>query len=59
MIKKITVIILSCIIIFSCGKKSDPKYIDPEKKAELKKVLITPTPARRRRRAIFDVFGVF
>ena len=40
MIKKITLIILLFCIVISCGKKGDPKYIDPEKKAELKEVLI-------------------
>tara|TARA_B100000900_G_scaffold260973_1_gene222449 strand:- start:706 stop:837 length:132 start_codon:yes stop_codon:yes gene_type:complete len=40
MIKKITLIILLLCAVISCGKKSDPEYIDPEKRAELKKVLI-------------------
>ncbi len=40
MIKKITLIVLLLCAVISCGKKSDPKYIDPEKKAELKRVLI-------------------
>ena len=40
MIKKITLIILLFCAIISCGKKGDPKYMDPEKKAELKEVLI-------------------
>ena len=40
MIKKITVIILSCIIIFSCGKKSDPKYEDPENKKKVHTTVI-------------------
>ena len=40
MIKKITLIILLFCTIISCGKKSDPEYIDPEKKAEIKKVII-------------------
>ncbi len=40
MIKKITLIILLFCIIISCGKKGDPKYMEPKKKAELKKVLI-------------------
>ncbi len=26
MIKKITLIIILCCLIFSCGKKGDPKY---------------------------------
>ena len=40
MIKKITLIILLFCAVISCGKKSDPKYVDPDKKAEIKKVLI-------------------
>ena len=40
MIKKITLIILLFCAIVSCGKKGDPEYIDPEKKAELKEILI-------------------
>ena len=40
MIKKIIFLLaLSCLIV-SCGKKDDPKYMDPEKKAELKEVSI-------------------
>ena len=40
MIKKITFIILLFCVVISCGKKGEPKYIDPEKQAELKEVLI-------------------
>ena len=40
MIKKFTLIILLFCAVISCGKKSDPKYVDPDKKAELKEVLI-------------------
>ena len=40
MIKKITLIILVFCVVVSCGKKGDPKYIDPEKKVEVQKVLI-------------------
>ena len=40
MIKKITLIILLFCAVISCGKKGDPEYIDPEKKAELKEILI-------------------
>tara|TARA_E500000178_G_C16786959_1_gene646249 strand:+ start:230 stop:361 length:132 start_codon:yes stop_codon:yes gene_type:complete len=40
MIKRIALImILSCMSI-SCGKKDDPKYIDPEKKTEIKRIII-------------------
>ena len=40
MIKKFTIIILLFCAILSCGKKGDPKYIDPASKAEIQKVLI-------------------
>ena len=40
MIKKITLIIFLFCAVISCGKKGDPKYTDPEKKAEVKEVLI-------------------
>ena len=40
MIKKITLIILLFCAIISCGKKGDPEYMDLEKKAELKEILI-------------------
>ena len=43
MIKKFTIIILLLCVVISCGKKGDPKYVDPEKKAEIKKVLINLT----------------
>ena len=37
MIKKITFIVMLFCVVISCGKKGDPKYIDPDKKAEIKK----------------------
>ena len=40
MIKKIILIILLFCAVISCGKKGDPKYMDSEKKAEIKEVLI-------------------
>ena len=36
MIKKFTLIILLFCAIISCGKKGDPKYEDPDKKALIK-----------------------
>ena len=41
MIKKITLIILLFCVVISCGKKGDPEYKDPEKKARIYKVLIS------------------
>ena len=32
MIKKITLALILCCIIVSCGKKGDPEYEDPKKK---------------------------
>ena len=40
MIKKITLIILLFCAIISCGKKGDPEYLDPDKKAEIIEVLV-------------------
>ncbi|MDC0326791.1 hypothetical protein OAL31_00550 [Candidatus Pelagibacter sp.] len=40
MIKKITLTILLFCAVISCGKKGDPKYMSPEKKAEVKEALI-------------------
>ena len=36
MIKKFTIIMLLFCAVISCGKKGDPKYVDPDKKAEIK-----------------------
>ena len=43
MIKKFTMIILLLCAVISCGKKGDPKYVDPDKKAEINKVSINLT----------------
>ena len=40
MIKKIILILILCSVVFSCGKKGDPKYKDPENNAKLQSVLI-------------------
>ena len=40
MIKKIIIVMFLLCAIISCGKKGDPKYIDPDKKAEIKEVLV-------------------
>ena len=39
MIKKITLVLLLCCVIISCGKKGDPKYEDHEKKAKMQTIL--------------------
>ena len=38
MIKKITLALLLCCIIVSCGKKGDPEYKNPEKKVRIQTV---------------------
>ena len=43
MIKKFTIIILLFCVVVACGKKGDPKYVDPDKKAEIKVVSINLT----------------
>ena len=40
MIKKIVFLVLFCCVVISCGKKGDPEYKEPEKKAEFKTILI-------------------
>ena len=40
MIKKITLTLILCFMIISCGKKGDPEYKDPEKKTEIQNILI-------------------
>ena len=40
MIKKITLTLILFCMIVSCGKKGDPEYKDPEKKAEMQTILI-------------------
>ena len=39
MIKKITLIILFCFIAVSCGKKGDPEYKNPNKKAKIQTII--------------------
>ena len=40
MIKKITLALILCCLLFSCGKKGDPIYKDPEKKAKIESFFI-------------------
>ncbi len=39
MIKKIILILILCSIVFSCGKKGDPEYKEPENNAKIQSVL--------------------
>ena len=40
MIKKITLALLICCVIVSCGKKGNPEYKDPENKAKMQTIFI-------------------
>ena len=40
MIKKFTIIILLFCAVLSCGKKGNPEYVDPDKKAKIKEVTV-------------------
>ena len=40
MIQKIILALLLCCIVVSCGKKGDPEYKDPKKKAKVQTILI-------------------
>jgi hypothetical protein len=40
MIKKITLALLFCFLVVSCGKKGDPKYKEPEKKVKNQTIFI-------------------
>ena len=41
MIKKITLFILLCCVVISCGKKGNPEYKDSEKKAKMLTILVS------------------
>ena len=43
MIKKIALTLVLCCLIVSCGKKGDPVYEDPKKKAEIQSIMINKT----------------
>ena len=38
MIKKIILTLIFCCLIVSCGKKGDPVFKDPKKKAAIKSI---------------------
>ena len=40
MIKEITLILMLCFILISCGKKGDPEYKNLEKKAKIQSILL-------------------
>ena len=39
MIKKITLTFLLCCLLVSCGKKGDPEYKNPVKKAKIQNII--------------------
>jgi hypothetical protein len=41
MIKKITLALMMCCIMISCGKKGNPEYKDPEKKAKMQTIIVS------------------
>ena len=43
MIKKITLALLLCCILVSCGRKGPPEYKDPEKKAAMQTIFTDKT----------------
>ena len=40
MIKKFTLALMLCCILFSCGKKGDPEYKEPKKDAKILVILV-------------------
>ena len=40
MIKKITLVLLFCCVVASCGKKGDPEYKESKKELNTKTILI-------------------
>ena len=43
MIKKFILILIFCGTIISCGKKGDPEYKEPNKKAEIQNIIVNKT----------------
>tara|TARA_Y200000002_G_scaffold312192_1_gene269407 strand:+ start:249 stop:377 length:129 start_codon:yes stop_codon:yes gene_type:complete len=41
MIKKILLALAICCMLFACGKKGDPVFEDPKKKAEVMKLKVS------------------
>ena len=39
MIKKITLTLLLCCFLISCGKKGDPEYKEPQAKTKMQTIL--------------------
>ena len=41
MTKKITYMLILCLLLFSCGKKGDPKFKEPENNAKIQNLPIS------------------
>ena len=39
MIKKISLVLILCLFAVSCGKKGDPEYKNPDKKAKIQTII--------------------
>ena len=40
MIKKITFVVIFCVMTISCGKKGDPEYKDPKNTSKNQNIII-------------------
>ena len=43
MIKKISLVLILCLFVVSCGKKGDPEYKSSDKKEKIQKILVKKT----------------
>ena len=43
MIKKISLVLILCLFVVSCGKKGDPEYKNSSKKGKIQKILVKKT----------------
>ncbi len=39
MIKKISLVLILCLVVISCGKKGDPEYKNSSKKETIQKIV--------------------
>jgi len=40
MIKKISLVLILCLFVVSCGKKGDPEYKNSSKKEKIQKIFV-------------------
>ena len=43
MIKKISLVLILCLVVVSCGKKGDPEYKNSSKKEKIQTILVKKT----------------